>query len=227
MGSKLGVAKIAAARLGISFFDYCMIRAAGFKHCMECREWRPESRFSIDALRGDDRKATCMYCESTSKGPIRYERERRRIVGEGWCRKCKEWFTDKSAARYGICQKCVNRDRRERYAADPEFKSHLQSIVYQRKRNVDSVPAHAAAFYLELFEGRCAYCDKAQATTWDHITAVSRGGKTTPGNIVPACHSCNSSKGNKDVHEWIAEKGIDPSFTLLDRLAFQYMGLYG
>lgn len=41
---------------------------------------------------------------------------------------------------------------------------------------------------------QCAYCGKP-ATEADHIIARSRGGNTTPENLVPSCRSCNASKG--------------------------------
>ena len=29
----------------------------------------------------------------------------------------------------------------------------------------------------------------------DHIVPVARGGRSTPGNIVPCCRACNAGKG--------------------------------
>jgi len=46
---------------------------------------------------------------------------------------------------------------------------------------------------------RCQYCETqiTQATvTMDHVIPISRGGKTCWENIVAACGSCNSKKGN-------------------------------
>lgn len=44
----------------------------------------------------------------------------------------------------------------------------------------------------------CVYCG-AEPDTIDHV--VPDGGRR--GNLVPACRSCNSSKGRRDVREWI------------------------
>jgi 5-methylcytosine-specific restriction endonuclease McrA len=71
---------------------------------------------------------------------------------------------------------------------------------------------------MEDFDGRCAYCG-SPATTWDHIVPVSKGGSTTPSNVVPACASCNSSKNDRDVAEWMTDKGLSPSPDLMDRIA--------
>jgi 5-methylcytosine-specific restriction endonuclease McrA len=45
--------------------------------------------------------------------------------------------------------------------------------------------------------GRCYYCGgkfKADELTMDHLVPVIRGGKSTAGNVVPACKECNSKK---------------------------------
>ena len=45
---------------------------------------------------------------------------------------------------------------------------------------------------------RCVYCGrKMQRLTQDHIVPLSKGGTHTFSNIVPACLSCNSRKGNR------------------------------
>lgn len=48
-----------------------------------------------------------------------------------------------------------------------------------------------------LARGRCHYCGKTFAPaelTMDHIVPVARGGRSTKGNIVPSCKTCNSRK---------------------------------
>ncbi|RME00913.1 MAG: HNH endonuclease [Deltaproteobacteria bacterium] len=45
--------------------------------------------------------------------------------------------------------------------------------------------------------GICHYCGEhfpPAALTMDHIVPLSRGGRSTRGNIVPACKRCNSEK---------------------------------
>ena len=48
-----------------------------------------------------------------------------------------------------------------------------------------------------LARGRCAYCQQTfapEALTMDHIVPMSRGGRSTKGNVVPCCQGCNASK---------------------------------
>jgi 5-methylcytosine-specific restriction endonuclease McrA len=56
-------------------------------------------------------------------------------------------------------------------------------------------------------KGICYYCGQAvrpQELTMDHIVPISRGGKTTKGNVVPACKSCNTAKKQLLPMEWEA-----------------------
>lgn len=50
-------------------------------------------------------------------------------------------------------------------------------------------------FIKETFHHCCAYCGKKQKRlTQDHITPITKNGRHTASNIVPACRSCNSKK---------------------------------
>jgi len=62
---------------------------------------------------------------------------------------------------------------------------------------------------LSWFGGRCAYCgENDEKLTLDHIIPISAVG--CPGhiaeNIVPACPSCNFSKGSRELGEWLGRK---------------------
>lgn len=52
----------------------------------------------------------------------------------------------------------------------------------------------------------CIYCGSTENLTFDHLIPVSEGGSDTISNQVPACQSCNSSKGARDVIEWYQER---------------------
>ncbi len=54
-------------------------------------------------------------------------------------------------------------------------------------------------------KGVCYYCRqsiKPQELTMDHVVPVSRGGKSSKGNIVPACKACNTKKKQLLPMEW-------------------------
>ena len=56
----------------------------------------------------------------------------------------------------------------------------------------------------------CAYCGKAGAALQrDCVMAISRGGRYTIDNVVPACAACNASKCNDEVTGWLCRKRLD------------------
>lgn len=57
----------------------------------------------------------------------------------------------------------------------------------------------------KLAKGVCHYCGRSfspKELTMDHIVPVSRMGKTTKGNVVPACKECNNKKKQLLPMEW-------------------------
>lgn len=62
-------------------------------------------------------------------------------------------------------------------------------------------------------EGLCAYCGIrvyitiAGDTHVDHIFPLARGGTNWPDNLCIACQTCNVSKGDSTVEEWIQRRG--------------------
>jgi len=56
-----------------------------------------------------------------------------------------------------------------------------------------------------LAKGICHYCKcptPPKELTMDHIVPVSRGGRSTKGNVVPACKECNNKKKQLLPMEW-------------------------
>jgi 5-methylcytosine-specific restriction endonuclease McrA len=58
--------------------------------------------------------------------------------------------------------------------------------------------------------GGCAYCGALDPSPQkDCVLPISRGGRYTLDNVVPACRSCNASKCNDEVTGWLRRKRLD------------------
>ncbi|AHC26621.1 MULTISPECIES: HNH endonuclease [Mycobacteriaceae] len=58
--------------------------------------------------------------------------------------------------------------------------------------------------------GGCAYCGvTGRPLQRDCVMAISRGGRYTIENVVPACGACNASKCNDEVTGWMRRKRLD------------------
>ena len=72
---------------------------------------------------------------------------------------------------------------------------------------------------LQVVWGGCAYCGASSPSLQrDCVLAISRGGRYTLGNVVPACRSCNASKCNEEVTTWMRRKRLDERSFLLRHL---------
>jgi 5-methylcytosine-specific restriction endonuclease McrA len=53
------------------------------------------------------------------------------------------------------------------------------------------------------FNNCCAYCGNSPVfLTIDHVIPRSQGGTNAPSNLLPACKSCNESKGSRSLTNW-------------------------
>lgn len=71
----------------------------------------------------------------------------------------------------------------------------------------------------------CNYCGSDEKLALDHIFAQKYGGKDDAENLVYACRSCNSSKGKKDLMEWMNYRGEFLPLLIIRRylkLVFKY-----
>lgn len=149
-------------------------------------------------------------------------------AGLKFCWRCRLWravgqFGRDSSRWDGLASKCnacrrqpvqvllpltspADRDRL-RYATDEAYRHERRQHASARRRGVAKLPIEAAEGLIEWAGGQCLYCE-ATATTWDHIVPVSAGGDTVPGNIAPACASCNARKKALDVYEFIGRYRI-------------------
>lgn len=159
--------------------------------------------------------------------------------GLKYCWRCRVWrsraaFGADRSRGDGLASRCVTcrkkpkqlrlirptaaESERLRYASDPDYRFSRRQRVHARKRGVAAMPLEGRDALRERFGDRCAYCPET-ADTWDHIVPVAHGGRTIPGNVLPACRSCNSRKKDRDVFDFIDFAGIVVSRQLEEVLA--------
>jgi 5-methylcytosine-specific restriction endonuclease McrA len=86
-------------------------------------------------------------------------------------------------------------------------------VARRRQRRIAAVEHDLSteqwAVLQELWAG-CAYCRATDRPLQrDCVLPISRGGRYTLDNIVPACGSCNASKCNDEVTGWLRRKRLD------------------
>lgn len=101
------------------------------------------------------------------------------------------------------------RDRRLEYAK--RYQRENPGVPKRAKRKRKARIAGAGVFEITArdwdrlvarHQGRCFYCSTKGPMSMDHVIPISRGGRHSIGNILPACINCNSQKYNSTVMEW-------------------------
>lgn len=190
-----------------------------YSYCKECareydRKWRSthtEYTHEYNRTYNENHKAELrIYNQEWQLAHKVEERERKR---EKYAQNIEE-ERNKARQRYKD-----NQDYHKEYAKThrskfPEKARYYNKRRLARKRSLLSTFTTVDwEFALSYFNGVCAYCgnppglfDKNWILHQDHYLPQSKGNGYTPDNIVPACQSCNFSKGARDPEEWIVWK---------------------
>jgi len=138
------------------------------------------------------------FCSGVCKGKSNAEDR----VSEANCRLCGVVFKTPNR-HFNTCPHCARENMLKK------VKRRNKKIRYLR-RGAEG-PYHNESEWNKLvnyYNGMCAYCGDRAAEHKDHIIPISRGGKDSIGNILPACRDCNLSKGNKYLFEWKHAKAV-------------------
>lgn len=138
---------------------------------------------------------------------LRYYREH----PEKWAR------SDKQKQKHVVTERTAYNENPARKAktlasAHAYFQTHKEQCIFSSKKHralelANTPPDELLTLaqwrdVLDAYQHRCAYCGRKSAhLTVDHVIPVSRGGKHTKNNVVPACKSCNCSKQAKTPEE--------------------------
>lgn len=107
----------------------------------------------------------------------------------------------------------VARAQREWCARNPE---KVQAFGRSRRARVRNAPGGGVTAIqwrqvLHWSEHQCVYCCRIDVPlTLDHLIPLIRGGWHDISNAVPACLSCNSSKNDSLIEDWMPDFELPP-----------------
>jgi 5-methylcytosine-specific restriction endonuclease McrA len=157
-----------ARAIHVTLAEYLLLR----KRRTIRAEWRRQNRpLKIDSIRVRKARIRCPIIQKIVDAERSRDYYRRNA--EKARSKVKRWKRNNPAKR-----SAQHYRERVRWADVP------QDLTEQQWQDI-----------LAAYGYRCAYCRRRKPLTQDHVIPVSRGGHHTASNIVPACQSCNSSKG--------------------------------
>ena len=88
-----------------------------------------------------------------------------------------------------------------------EFYAPIDPAVLRRERASARELRQSQWWKRRIADGVCYYCRCVvghRSLTMDHLVPLGRGGRSTRGNVVPACKACNTKKKSLVPVEWQA-----------------------
>lgn len=172
------------------------------------REYRRKNREIINAKAREKYPERKEYFKRYYEENKEYIRQRKKK----WAlRKREEILRKKKEYYMANKEKIIEYQRR--YAIENREKVREWSLIRQKRRQalkrklLSTLTLEQWKECLSFFNNCCAYCgSEVELLEQEHVIPLSKGGCYIKENIVPACHSCNASKGNKDMEPWYREQ---------------------
>lgn len=198
------------------------------KTCTKCGESKPLDMYSPSKLGKHGKASRCKPCQvilssswnKANKDRVR-EIDRQRYASHR--EKSKAVMQDIRDRDRPAYRAKAREWSKEKYHRDP--RKHRVAVSAWAKNNPDKAKAcrdhsnlmrrgriHGASgthtkaqrtYLRATYLGRCAYCFDSNATDFDHVVPLARGGANDIANIVPACEQCNASKGAKSLLQFM------------------------
>lgn len=177
------------------------------KTCTKCGAMKPVGAFSKDAQKADGLRSSCRECKAAENAAHRKMYGARiKATLAAWYLRNKERVRANQMAWRAANPKLASaiEARWKRFNPASVAASCERHRVLKRDAPGDGVSANQWKIVLADSMGLCAYCSERKPLTMDHVDPLSRGGAHDVTNVVPACASCNASKGNKTLLTWLA-----------------------
>lgn len=163
---------------------------AGQRRCIKCREIKPLDDDHFGRRNGG--KYFTSWCRACFRERAIDVARRRRAADPAGVAESKRRYSASEKGRATKQRRSFidNNLRRQRHAGRP-FQWSTQDWTA----------------CLVAWNHRCAYCDRGRRLTQEHFIPIADPDfpGTIPGNMLPACQPCNSSKQDRDPFEWIRD----------------------
>ena len=194
----------------IEYFPIKASKRGLSKVCLECRKvtkdkYRKENRVHILAYKKKYREE---HKESIAEEKHREwidcdKREHKIKICNAWRTNNKELIAVKAKINHTINKERIKEVRQE-YGRNNKYK--INRFAHERRARKKNL-AHTLTEkqwdnIKRNFDNKCAYCGEEKNLAQEHFYPLSLGGEYTKENIICACQTCNSSKGNRLFKDW-------------------------
>lgn len=163
----------------------------------------------------DNNTKTCKDC-NTDKPLEEYSKGFNKTYGRYYYQSyCKTCSSARALVWWSNNRETVAKRKRTPHYKETAAKAHTQWIrnnpektskrnhEYRARKDNATTYEIRESFLSKLYKSDCVVCGNSKDIVADHIIPLSRGGDNSEANLQPLCRSCNSSKKDKTMTEWL------------------------
>jgi len=178
--------------------------------CTRCKQELSLDCFGIKKRTNskDGYKSQCKECTNKTNAEYRINNLQKELQrSRNYYEKNKEQVNKKHRNHYQANKNEYLERQRKYIKANPE-KSKDYVNTRRARKLANGIYKLLNKELFKIYNSACFYCGSVDFIEADHLIPLSRGGRHSVGNLVPACRSCNRSKGNKYLAEWRLKASI-------------------
>jgi len=176
------------------------------KHCRKCGDelvvdenWYASVAKHNDCICISCKKAYVrQYCQGHKEEVAAYKRQYREEHKEEMAAYKRQYYQEHEEKIVAYQSQYGRQWRKE----NPEKHREYEHRRRARKAGATIGEVNEFAVY-DLYNSTCLYCGDKEDLTIDHIVPLNGGGPHCQDNLVIACRSCNASKSDTPLEEWI------------------------
>jgi 5-methylcytosine-specific restriction endonuclease McrA len=172
------------------------------KICHGCKESKTFDCFNNNKAKKDGLQSLCKECSRKHSAEYRLTNDEKiKIWRLKNVDKAKEY-----SKKYNAANRDKGRERERKWRLNnPEIRKNVDSRRRAKKLS-NGVYKISKKELKRLYSSPCFYCGSTNSIHADHVIPISKGGRHSIGNLIPACAKCNMSKGSKLLIEWRGRK---------------------
>jgi 5-methylcytosine-specific restriction endonuclease McrA len=183
-----------------------------YRRCKACEQYRPISEYSKSPKRIDGLNAKCYACRSADYKEYRKrvprDKEKAREYAREYAKRRPPLTLKQKQARAAFRRDHYQRNKEKMALQHKDYlrrhpgKNSEQASLYRLRSKNQGVFIFTEKDIRKLSRATCAYCGASGKMSIDHVMPVSKGGRNSIGNLLPACRTCNSEKHAKLLIVW-------------------------